>query len=312
MQIYHSLSELPDFQNTVITIGSFDGVHNGHKKILSQVKSLAEEVKGESIVITFHPHPRFVLKGKNDDLKLITSIVEKTDLLEKCGIQHLVIVPFSDEFSQQSPEDYLTDFLIQHFHPAYIVIGYDHRFGKNRAGDIAFLKKFEKKHDFKVVEIEKQTIEDISISSTKIRKSLDNKEILNANQLLGHRFMLHGKVVKGKKVGRTIGFPTANIEVADKDKLIPPFGIYAVWAFLGEKKYGGMLYIGNRPTLKDNDNVSIEVNLFEFDDDIYDKYLWIEFVDFIRNDKKFDGLEALQMALGRDRIRAQYLLHPPQ
>jgi riboflavin kinase/FMN adenylyltransferase len=312
MQIYHSLSELPDFQNTVITIGSFDGVHNGHKKILSQVKSLAEEVKGESIVITFHPHPRFVLKGKNDDLKLITSIVEKTDLLEKCGIQHLVIVPFSDEFSQQSPEDYLTDFLIQHFHPAYIVIGYDHRFGKNRAGDIAFLKKFEKKHDFKVVEIEKQTIEDISISSTKIRKSLDTKEILNANQLLGHRFMLHGKVVKGKKVGRTIGFPTANIEVADKDKLIPPFGIYAVWAFLGEKKYGGMLYIGNRPTLKDNDNVSIEVNLFEFDDDIYDKYLWIEFVDFIRNDKKFDGLEALQMALGRDRIRAQYLLHPPQ
>jgi riboflavin kinase / FMN adenylyltransferase len=313
MQIYNSLTQLPDFQNTVITIGSFDGVHCGHQKILEQVKSLAKEVKGESVVITFHPHPRYVIKGKDDNnsLKLITSIQEKSDLLEKSGIEHLVIVPFSEEFSQQDPADYIQNFLVKLFHPKYIVIGYDHRFGKNRGGDISLLKKHEKKDGFKVVEIEKQTIEDIDISSSKIRKALENKDIQSANQLLGHSFILHGKIVEGKKVGRTIGYPTANIEIDDKDKLVPPFGIYAVWAFLGEKKYGGMLYIGDRPTVENGTNTTIEVNLFDFDEDIYGQYLWIEFVDFIRNDKKFDGLEALKMALMRDKIRAQYLLNPP-
>ncbi len=313
MQTYNSLSQLPDFQNTAITIGSFDGVHCGHRKILEQVKSLAKEVNGESVVITFHPHPRFVVKGKDDNssLKLITTIQEKSDLLEKIGIGHLVIVPFSEEFSQQSPDAYIQNFLVKLFHPTYIVIGYDHRFGKNRGGDIKLLKKHEAKDGFTVVEIEKQTIEDIGISSSKIRNALENKDIQGANQLLGHPFILHGKVVEGKKIGRTIGYPTANIEIDDKDKLIPPFGIYAVWAFLGEKKYGGMLYIGDRPTVENGTHTSIEVNLFDFDENIYDQYLWIEFVDFIRNDKKFDGLDALKIALMRDKLRAQYLLNPP-
>lgn len=311
MKVYTDLTQLPDFQGTAITIGSFDGVHCGHQKILQQLNSLAKEAESESVVITFHPHPRFVVKSKSNNLKLLTTIKEKTDLLEKNGVQHLVIVPFSEAFSQQSPEDYIEDFLIKYFKPKYIVIGYDHHFGKNRKGDISFLKKYESKNNFKVVEIEKQTIEDIDISSSKIRTALENKDIQTANQLSGHNFILNGKVVEGQKIGRTIGYPTANMDVEDKDKLIPPFGIYAVWVFIKGKKYGGMLYIGDRPTIENQTNTTIEVNIFEFDEKIYGDYLWIEFVDFVRNDKKFDGLDALKSALMRDKLRSLYLLNPP-
>lgn len=311
MKVYTDLAQLPDFQGSVITIGSFDGVHCGHQKILQQLNSLAKEVKGESVVVTFHPHPRFVVKGKNDNLKLLTTIKEKTDLLEKSGVQNLVIVPFSEGFSNQSPEDYIENFLIKYFKPRYIVIGYDHRFGKNRKGDILLLKKYELKNNFKVVEIAKQTIDDIDISSSKIRKALENKDIQSVNQLLGHRFVLNGRVVEGQKIGRTIGYPTANIDVEDGDKQIPPFGIYAVWVFSEGEKYGGMLYIGDRPSIENHTNTTIEVNIFDFDKDVYGEYLWIEFVDFVRNDKKFDGLDALKMALMRDKLRSLYLLNPP-
>jgi riboflavin kinase / FMN adenylyltransferase len=311
MKVHRELSQLPDFQDSTITIGSFDGVHIGHRKILTQLCALAKEAKGESVVITFHPHPRFVLKGKKENLKLLTTITEKIDLLEKVGVDHLVIVPFSDEFSNQSPEAYIEDFLIKNFKPKHIVIGYDHHFGKNRKGDISLLKKYEVKNNFKVVEIAKQMIDDIDISSTKIRKALDNKEIQSANQLLGHNFILNGKVIEGEKIGRKLGYPTANIQVNDEDKLIPPFGIYAVWAFYGGEKYGGMLYIGDRPTIETLTNVTIEVNLFDFDKNIYGEYLWIEFVDFVRNDKKFENLEELKNALMRDKLRSQYLLRPP-
>lgn len=311
MKVYTDLTQLPDFQGTTITIGSFDGVHCGHQKILQQLNSLAQEAKSESVVITFHPHPRYVVKGQNDNLKLLTTIKEKTDLLEKNGVQHLVIVPFSEAFSQQSPEDYIEDFLIKYFKPKHIVIGYDHHFGKNRKGDIKLLKKYESKNNFKVIEIEKQTIEDIDISSSKIRTALENKDIQSANQLLGHNFILNGKVVEGQKIGRTIGYPTANMDVEDKDKLVPPFGIYAVWIFFQGKKYGGMLYIGDRPTIENQTNTTIEVNIFDFDEKIYGEYLWIEFVDFVRNDKKFDGLDALKSALMRDKLRSLYLLNPP-
>jgi riboflavin kinase / FMN adenylyltransferase len=311
MKVHRELSQLPDFQDSTITIGSFDGVHVGHRKILTQLCTLAKEAKGESVVITFHPHPRFVLKGKKENLKLLTTITEKIDLLEKAGVDHLVIVPFSDEFSNQSPEAYIEDFLIKNFKPKHIVIGYDHHFGKNRKGDISLLKKYEVKNNFKVVEIAKQMIDDIDISSTKIRKALDNKEIQSANQLLGHNFILNGKVIEGEKIGRKLGYPTANIQVNDEDKLIPPFGIYAVWAFYGGEKYGGMLYIGDRPTIETLTNITIEVNLFDFDKNIYGEYLWIEFVDFVRNDKKFENLEELKNALMRDKLRSQYLLRPP-
>jgi riboflavin kinase / FMN adenylyltransferase len=311
MKVYTDLAQLPDFQSSVITIGSFDGVHSGHQKILQQLNALAEGVKGESVVITFHPHPRFVVKGKNDNLKLLTTIKEKIDLLEKNGVQNLVIVPFSETFSNQSPENYIENFLIKYFKPKYIVIGYDHRFGKDRKGDIALLKKYEAKNKFKVVEIAKQTIEDIDISSSKIRIALENKDIQTVNQLLGYRFVLNGRVVQGQKIGRTIGYPTANIDVEDTDKQIPPFGIYAVWVFSKGKKYGGMLYIGNRPTIENQTNTVIEVNIFDFKENVYDEYLWIEFVDFVRNDKKFDGLDALKAALQRDKLRTLYLLNPP-
>jgi riboflavin kinase/FMN adenylyltransferase len=311
MQIHKDLTQLPDFKQSIITIGSFDGVHLGHQKILQQLTTLAAAHQAASVVITFNPHPRFVVKKEDNDLKLLNTIEEKASLLEKNGVQHLVIVPFSDEFSKQTPEAYIEHFLIKNFKPKYIVIGYDHRFGNNREGNIALLKKWEKKFDYEVIEIEKQTIDSINISSTQIRNALKAKDIQTVNQLLGHQYVLHGKVVQGEKLGRKIGYPTANIMVEDQEKMLPPFGIYAVWVFHQDKKYGGMLYIGDRPTVSKSQKITIEVNIFDFEENIYDKFLWIEFVDFVRNDKKFEGLDELKNALMRDKIRSLYLLNPP-
>lgn len=312
MRIYNNLAELPLLNNTVITIGSFDGVHSGHQKILEKLISFAKSCGGESVVITFHPHPRLVVSGQEKKVQLLSTVDEKTKLLEKYGIQNVVIVPFSTEFANQSAEDYIEKFLIKYFQPKYIIIGYDHRFGKERKGNIELLKKYEEKGKYKVIEIEKQVIDDISISSSKIRIALADKDLLTAQKLLGHPFSLMGKVVKGQQIGRTLGFPTANLQPLESEKLIPPFGIYAVWVDIEEKRYGGMLYIGDRPTLTAFNNITIEVNIFNFEADIYNKIINIEFVEFIRGDKKFADLEELKMALAKDKIRALYFLNPPK
>jgi riboflavin kinase/FMN adenylyltransferase len=311
MNIYKNLSELPDFQGTTITIGSFDGVHTAHQKILETLKASAKKANSESIVLTFHPHPRLVIKPQDKSLKLLSTVEEKIALLEQYGVQNVVFVPFSTEFSNQSPEDYIEHFLVKYFKPKLIIIGYDHQFGKDRKGNLEYLKRFSKRFNFQVVEIEKQLIDDISISSTKIRKSLEDKDLWGAERLLGHPYTLMGKVVKGQQIGRTLGFPTANLIPLENEKQVPAVGIYAVWAIVNGQRYGAMLYIGTRPTLTMFNNLTIEVNIFNFNQDIYDKIITIEFVEFIREDKKFDSLDALKEALAKDKIRAQYFLKPP-
>ncbi len=301
MNVYKELSNLPSFKNAVITIGSFDGVHTGHQKILERLKNKAREYGGESIVITFNPHPRHVIKPDNQELQLINTVDEKAELLEAFGIDHLVVVPFDKAFSQQSPEDYIERFLLEKFSPSCIVIGYDHRFGRNREGDITFLRKYEQTAGFELIEIKAQEVEDITVSSTKIRKAIKNGQIRAARQYLNHAYRLTGTVVKGQQIGQEIGYPTANIAINDPYKLIPADGIYAVRVAHKQRKYNGMLYIGTRPTLKEFNNRTIEVNIFDFDQKIYGDILSIEFIDKIRGDQHFDSLDALSQQLEQDK-----------
>jgi len=301
MNVYHDLNKLPAFRNAVITIGSFDGVHTGHQKILDRVKQLAAEVKGESIVIVFHPHPRHVLTPDDDSLKLLTTVNEKSILLDYYGIDNLIVVPFSLEFAQQSPDDYILNFLVKRFTPKCIVIGYDHRFGKNRAGDIDYLRKYEASAGFNLIEIQKQEVQDIAVSSTKVRKALEEGKVQIARQLLSHSFTLNGTVVHGQGIGKKMGYPTANINVGSKHKLIPGEGIYAVYVHHHNERYEGMLYIGKRPTLEEWNNRTIEVNILDFDKNIYGDKLTIEFLKKIRGDKKFNSMEELTTQIDLDK-----------
>lgn len=309
MNVFRDLSNLPNFKNAVLTIGSFDGLHQGHQTILEQVNNLAQQYNGESIVITFYPHPRQVVYPKDKTLQLITTIDEKIQLFEKFGIQNLVIVPFTIEFSQQQADEYIQKFLVDKFNPACIVIGYDHKFGLNRQGDINYLKWASKDYGFDVIEIPKHNVDDIGVSSTKIRNALNEGNVKKAAHLLNHYFVLTGKVVRGQRIGHTIGYPTANILIEDSFKLIPPFGIYATYTIVDGKRYKSMLYIGDRPTLKEFNNTTIEVNIFNFDQDIYGKTIQIEFVDFVREDANFDGLDALKAQLAKDKQSSLAILH---
>ena len=251
MQIYRSLSELPTFKNAVITIGTFDGVHLAHWKILQTIVDKAKNLDGESILISFHPHPRLVVYPKDQSLQLLNSIDEKITLLQKTALDHLVIVPFTVEFSQLHAREYVENFLLKYFNPSAIVIGYDHRFGLNREGNIHLLKSYESNSSFKVEEISKQQLEASDISSTKIRNALASGSLDLANQLLGYPYMLQGKVIHGEKIGKSLGYPTANIELSISNKLLPSVGVYAIEAEANGKKYNGMSYIGSRPTIND-------------------------------------------------------------
>jgi riboflavin kinase/FMN adenylyltransferase len=307
MKIYHGLSDLPVLHNTVLTIGSFDGVHPGHRHIIEQMSTLAKSLNGETVLITFSPHPRIALslqKGEKSTVKLLCDLEEKASLLDKSEIDHLVIVPFTKEFSEQSPEEYIEDFLIRNFHPKIIVIGYDHRFGKGRTGDIEFLKKFQDQFDYNILEISKQEVDGIAVSSTKIRTALENGNVELASKLLGYAYSLKGTVVDGKKIGRTLGFPTANILTDDPYKLIPAVGIYAVLVEIGADIKKGMLYIGSSPTISENKEKTIEVHIFDFEKDIYGQKINILFKNFIRSDKKFENLNELSTQLKMDKISA--------
>jgi len=298
MKVYRNLSSLPDFQNTVVTIGSYDGVHSGHQEILRQVNQLAEDIGGESVLVTFHPHPRLVVNPDDTSLKLITTIDEKINLLSQFGIQNIVVAPFTKAFSQQSPDDYIRHFLVDKIRPARIVIGYDHRFGKRREGNIDYLRKFEHQFNYKVQEIEKQAVDDIVVSSTKIRNSILIGDIKTATSLLNHPFTVNGRVVRGKQIGNTIGFPTANITVENRHKIIPADGVYAAHIFYDNKTYTSMLYIGRS---LDNQYKTLEVNIFDFNENIYDKNLTVEFVGRIRGDIRFEGIETLKKQLAEDK-----------
>ena len=299
MNIYKSLQSLPSFRNPVITIGSFDGIHKGHLKIFQRIKRLAREYDGEDVVVTFHPHPRSIIFPRDKSLKILTTLDEKLTLMKAYGISNVVVIPFTVEFSQQSSREYLEKFILNTLRPKCLVVGYDHRFGLNREGDFALLKIYADKGHFDLVEIKKEEIDEITVSSTKIRIALESGNLDEANSFLGHKYILNGTVVKGDSIGRSIGFPTANLKIPIKDKLIPPYGIYAVKVIYNRIKFGGMLYIGDRPTLTDN-SPRIEVNIFDFNENIYGDTLSLELIAFVRADLKLESLEALREQLFKD------------
>ncbi|MEO1435310.1 MAG: bifunctional riboflavin kinase/FAD synthetase [Bacteroidota bacterium] len=311
MKIFRDLGALPTFNNAGLTIGSYDGVHIGHQQIIKQIIDHAREVQGETVLITFEPHPRLVLQQSvqpGQELRLLTDIHEKSRLLETYGVDNLIITPFTRAFASQSPEAYIEDFLVRNFQPKRIVIGYDHKFGKARAGDIGYLKKFETVHGFKVHEIQPQTVKDIAVSSTKIRTAILEGDAARAHELLGHPFSLGGQVVRGKQKGRSIGFPTANIAVDNPHKLIPADGVYAVRVRVAAHTFSGMLYIGKSLT---NQKRTIEVNIFDFDRDIYEQDIRVDFYHWVRGDQRFDGLPALKGQLARDQAKVLELLEEP-
>ncbi|HRD79169.1 MAG: bifunctional riboflavin kinase/FAD synthetase [Saprospiraceae bacterium] len=309
MRVFFELNALPEFRNAVLTIGSFDGVHAGHQEILRRVIRLARQHKGESIVVTFHPHPREVVYPQDDrPLRLLTTIRERIELLEQYGIDNVVVVPFTVEFSQQSADEYIQKFLIESFRPKFIVIGYDHRFGLNRQGDINFLRWHGEQGGYEVVEIEQQIIDNNAVSSSKIRAAVERGDMPVARTLMEHFFQLSGPVVRGQNIGMELGFPTANLDIPAKNKLIPPDGIYAVFAHHNGIRYGGMLYIGSRPTLKTHHNRTIEVHVFDFKQSIYGQEVQLELVERIRDDQAFQDLDALRQQLQKDQEAAQAVL----
>ena len=306
MTVYTDIQNLPIFKNAVITIGTFDGVHFGHQQILSLMKSAAKQVNGETVIITFHPHPRKIIGANKAPIYLLNTLDEKINLLEKYGIDHLVIIPFTEKFSLQSAEDYIADFLVNTFHPQTIIIGHDHRFGKDRIGDFQLLEDKALKFGYQVKEIPGYMLNDVTISSTKIREALLNGAIEKAHDLLSYDYYFTGKIVKGNQLGRTIGYPTANIQMMDENKLIPCNGVYSVLVSnenLKINQLGGMMNIGYRPTVDGNER-TIEVNLFNFDRSIYDETLTITLKKYLRSEEKFSGIDKLKIQLEKDKQAA--------
>ncbi|MNK25913.1 Riboflavin biosynthesis protein RibF [compost metagenome] len=304
MKIYTQLSEFKKLANAVVTIGTFDGVHFGHQKIIKRLCELAKSSGGETVLLTFFPHPRMIIDPENQDLKMINTVDEKAQILASLGVDHLIITPFTRDFSNLSAEEYIKNILVDTIGTKKIIIGYDHRFGKDRLGNIQTLAENAPIHGYEVEEIPEQDINDVAVSSTKIRKALLDGDVALANEYLGYAFSIYGPVIKGDKIGRTIGFPTANIFVSETYKLIPSDGIYAVTVEMSEEKnpenYRGMAYIGQRPTINGMTR-NIEVNIFDFDREIYGQNIKMNFLAFLRHDVKFTGLEALKVQLQQDK-----------
>ena len=305
MKIYHNLSEFKKLDNAIVTIGTFDGVHFGHQKIIRQLVAKAKAEHGESVILTFFPHPRMIIDPENQDLKMINTINEKAHILKSLGVDHLIITPFTRDFSNQLPEDYIRNTLVNNIGTKHIIIGYDHRFGKDRSGNLSDLKTAGLHFGFTVEEIMEQDIHDVAVSSTKIRQALLAGDVSLASDYLGYPFSIFGRVIKGDKIGRTIGFPTANIFVEETYKLIPGDGIYAVTVEMNTEDpkpliYKGMAYIGQRPTINGMTR-NIEVNIFDFNREIYGQDIKMNFLKFLRHDVKFTGLEALTVQLQKDK-----------
>ncbi|MGE5106150.1 MAG: bifunctional riboflavin kinase/FAD synthetase [Sphingobacteriales bacterium] len=312
MQLHRQLNQLPVFNKAVVTIGSFDGVHTGHQQIIKQLKEEASKVGGESVIITFYPHPRKVIGSAQNNFSLITTLDEKIALLSKEGINHLVIVPFTRDFSDQSAVDYIKNFLVNNFHPHTIIIGYDHRFGKNREGNFELLKQFKTTYNYEVKEIPEHILNNVTVSSSKARQAILSGDIETASSLLGYNYFFEGLVIHGDKRGRTIGFPTANLKMEDKEKLVPGNGVYAVRCSIGHRssnngQLNGMMNIGVRPTV-DGLRRMIEVNIFDFDEDIYGELVKVEIVKRLRDEKKFSGLDELKQQLQNDKLAAMQAL----
>ena len=289
-------------QNPVLTVGTFDGVHLGHRKIIARLIDLAKSSNGESVIFTFDPHPRKVVAPSESNLRLLTTLNEKIELFEQSGIDHLIIYPFTPEFAQLTYEQFVEQILVGQIHTKSLVVGYDHKFGKNRKGDFGFLKNCADRLGFQIEKLDVLLMNESNISSTRIREAIQVGNFETANAFLGYSFALHGTVVEGQKLGRLILFPTANIEASDPDKIIPGYGVYAVHVKVLNQTYHGMLNIGSRPTVNNNaDHRSIEVHLFDFDSDIYGESIELIFFTKLRDEQKFGSLDALKEQLTKDK-----------
>jgi riboflavin kinase/FMN adenylyltransferase len=311
MTVYNNIEQLPAFKNAIITIGTFDGVHTGHQQIIQLMKQEAAKVKGETVIITFHPHPRMVVTSHKPNIQLLNTLEEKILLLQDQGLDNLVIVPFTTDFGNQTAEEYIADFLVKRFHPHTIIIGHDHHFGKGRTGNYALLEEKAAQFNYKVVEIPVHMQEDITISSTKIREAILAGDVATANTYLNYPYFFSGKVIEGNKLGRTIGFPTANLHIENEHKLVPGNGVYAVEIKIAHslenpkpsafhRALKGMMNIGVRPTI-DGTTKTIEVNIFDFNEDIYGQTITVTLKKYLRSEQKFNGLDALKAQLAQDK-----------
>ena len=301
MKIHRNLNSF-HAQNPVLTIGTFDGVHLGHRKIIARLHDLAKTINGESVIFTFDPHPRKIVAPGETTLRLLTTLEEKIVLFEQSGIDHLIIYPFTTEFSKLTYEEFVEQVLVGKIHTKFLVVGYDHKFGKNRQGDFEFLKKCADRHEFQIEKLDVLLMNESHISSTKIREAIQQGDFETANAFLGYPFTLHGTVVEGQKLGRKIQFPTANIQASDPDKIIPGYGVYAVEITVKNQTFQGMLNIGSRPTVNNNaDNRSIEVHIFDFESDIYGDTVELVFFKKLREEQKFLSIDALKEQLAKDK-----------
>ena len=306
MQIYRNIDDVTRSTKTAVTIGTFDGVHLAHRSVINKVLELSKQNNSRSFIVTFEPHPQEVLKNKTPDIKLLTAIEEKLRLFEKAGVEHVLIINFTEEFSKTTAKEFYQEYIFGKIGISDLVIGYDHLFGRNREGDFGTLKKLGDEFNFSVHRVEEIDVDGEPVSSTRIRKYFAEGKIEKANELLGYEYSFDGIVIEGDKVGRTIGYPTANIQITNENKLVPGNGVYAVLINnekLKIKNLGGMMNIGVRPTVDGTKRV-IEVNIFDFDKDIYGETLTITLKKFLRSEVKFDGLDALKEQLAKDKEAA--------
>jgi riboflavin kinase/FMN adenylyltransferase len=306
MEKVNNLLAFNNLKPTVVTIGTFDGVHLGHQKIIERLKTIAKEKGLKSVILTFFPHPRMVLQS-GVDIKLLNTIEERQDILSRLGVDYLVIKKFTKDFAKLSAEHYVKEFLVDGLNAKYIIVGYDHRFGKNRRADIKDLKAFGEQFDFEVEEISVKDVEEVAVSSTKIRRALNMGDIKTANAFLGYNYFLTGTVIEGKQIGKQIGFPTANIHIKENYKLIPKNSVYVVRSLIENVPFFGMMNIGTNPTV-DGKEQSIEVHFFNLDRDLYNKKIKIELLGRLRNERKFKSLESLQSQLKIDKENALKLI----
>jgi riboflavin kinase/FMN adenylyltransferase len=307
MRIYTGIEDFRHVKCPVVTTGTFDGVHLGHQRIINRLKEVAAKEGGETVLLTFHPHPRTVLFPESH-LSLLNTPAEKQLLLERAGIDHLIVIPFTKEFSQLSSEAFIRNILVDRIGTKKLVIGYDHHFGRNREGSFEHLKEFGPVYGFSVEDIPAKDVDNVNVSSTRIRKALESGNVRTANEYLGYEYFMSGTVVKGKQLGRTLGYPTANIDLDDKSKMIPADGIYAVRVTYNGEMFGGMMSIGMNPTV-DGTHRTIEVNIFNFDKNIYGETLTIHFLNRIREEMKFDSLQALIKQMESDKEISLRLLN---